>query len=114
MSKEKYIVREKNPAAVALGRMAAAKAGVNGMAQRGRLGAHARAVALSPERRSEIARKAVEARWAKAQHEAEAAEGADKQAREIAVELYGDPYADLDGVASPTPGKNKTKGGRSR
>ena len=95
MSKEKYIVREKNPAAVALGRMAAAKAGVNEMAKRGRLGARARANALSPERRSEIARKAVEARWAKVQHEAEAVERVDRQARKIAIELYGDPYADL-------------------
>ena len=95
MNKEKYIVREKNPAAVALGQMAFAKAGKNGMAKRGRLGARARAAALSPERRSEIARKAVEARWEKARNEADAAERVDRQAREIARTTYGDPYADL-------------------
>jgi hypothetical protein len=44
--------REKDPAAVALGR----KGGLKGGA--------ARAVSLSPEKRSEIAKKAAEARWA--------------------------------------------------
>ena len=92
---EKYIVREKNPAAVALGRMAAAKAGKNEMVKRGRMGARARVAALTPERRSEIARKAVEARWARAWNEAEAAEKVDRQARKIAVEVYGNPYEDL-------------------
>jgi hypothetical protein len=43
----------KNPAAVALGRLGGAKGG------------KARAAKLSPERRSEIARKASEARWKK-------------------------------------------------
>ena len=42
---------EKNPAAVALGRLG------------GKKGGKARAAALSPERRSEIARKAAAARW---------------------------------------------------
>jgi hypothetical protein len=43
----------KNPAAVALGRKG------------GKKGGRARAEALSPERRSEIAKKAAEARWGK-------------------------------------------------
>ena len=45
--------KAKNPHAVALGKLGAKKGGV------------ARAKKLSPERRSEIARKAVNARWAK-------------------------------------------------
>ena len=45
----------KNPHAVALGRLGGAKGGP------------ARAKALTPERRREIARKAAAARWAKAQ-----------------------------------------------
>jgi hypothetical protein len=48
------LVKEKNPAAVALGR--------NG----GKKGGFARAAKLTPEQRSESARKAVQARWAKA------------------------------------------------
>jgi hypothetical protein len=43
----------KNPAAVALGRLGGAKGG------------KARAAALTPEQRSEIAKKAAAARWAK-------------------------------------------------
>jgi len=43
--------REKNPAAVALGRLGGAKGG------------KARAAKLTPKRRSEIARKAAKARW---------------------------------------------------
>jgi len=43
----------KNPAAVALGRLGGLKGG------------KARAKALSPERRQEIARQAIAARWAK-------------------------------------------------
>jgi len=46
--------RKKNPAAVALGRKG------------GRKGGPARAARLTPEQRSESARKAVQARWAKA------------------------------------------------
>jgi hypothetical protein len=46
--------KRKNPAAVALGRLGGLKGGP------------ARAKKLSPERRSELARKAVLARWAKA------------------------------------------------
>lgn len=42
---------EKNPAAVALGRLG------------GKRGGKARAAKLTPERRSEIAKKAAEARW---------------------------------------------------
>lgn len=45
--------REKNPAAVALGRLGAKKGG------------QARAGSLSPKQRSEIAKKAAQARWAK-------------------------------------------------
>jgi hypothetical protein len=47
------VVREKNPAAVLLG-----KAG-------GLKGGKARAAALSPEKRSEIAKKAAATRWSK-------------------------------------------------
>jgi hypothetical protein len=43
--------RKKNPAAVALGKLGGAKGG------------HARAAALSPKRRSEIARQAADKRW---------------------------------------------------
>ena len=49
--------RRKNPAAVALGRLGGAKGGA------------ARAAALSPKQRSEIARKAAEKRWAEAKRE---------------------------------------------
>ena len=45
--------REKNPAAVALGRLGGAKGG------------HARAASLSPTRRKQIARKAAQARWSR-------------------------------------------------
>ena len=45
--------REKNPAAVALGKLGASKGG------------QARAENLSPTKRSEIAKKAAEARWNK-------------------------------------------------
>ncbi len=44
---------EKNPAAVALGKLG------------GKKGGKARAEKLTPERRKEIAKKAAEARWAK-------------------------------------------------
>lgn len=46
-------VPEKNPAAVALGRLGGVKGGP------------ARAASMSPKRRSEIAKKAAAARWAK-------------------------------------------------
>jgi hypothetical protein len=46
--------KRKNPYAVALGRLG------------GRKGGPARAAAMTPEERSESARKAVNARWAKA------------------------------------------------
>lgn len=46
--------KKKNPHAVALGKMGGAKGG------------RVRAARLTPEQRSEIARKAVSARWAKA------------------------------------------------
>lgn len=49
----------KDPHAVALGRKGGAKGGP------------ARAAALTPERRKEIAKKAVAARWAKAKAEAD-------------------------------------------
>jgi hypothetical protein len=47
---------ERNPHAAALGRLGGLKGG------------HARAAALSPKRRREIARAAARARWAKARH----------------------------------------------
>jgi len=50
---------KKNPAAVALGRLGGLKGG------------HARAAKMTPEERSEGARKAVLARWEKAKKEAE-------------------------------------------
>jgi len=46
-------IKQKNPAAVALGRLGGLKGG------------KARAEKLSPERRKEIARKAAESRWRK-------------------------------------------------
>src|ERR1017187_7467604 len=49
-------VKKKNPAAVALGRKG------------GRKGGPARAAKLTPEQRSESARKAVQVRWAKAKN----------------------------------------------
>ena len=51
------IVKKKNPAAVALGRKG------------GKKGGPARAAKLTPEQRSESARKAVQARWAKDRRE---------------------------------------------
>jgi hypothetical protein len=48
------MAKRKNPHAVALGRKGGKKGGL------------ARAAALSPEQRSDIARKAVQARWKKA------------------------------------------------
>ena len=53
--------RRKNPAAVALGRLGGKKAA-------GR-GGRARFAAMSAEERSEVARKAARARWAKAKKE---------------------------------------------
>ena len=50
---EKEEKSQKNPAAVALGRLGGLKGG------------KARAEKLSPERRKEIAKKAIEARWKK-------------------------------------------------
>jgi hypothetical protein len=48
-----YMSEEKNPAAVELGRLG------------GKKGGRARAAKLTPEERSEIARNAAKARWAK-------------------------------------------------
>ena len=48
-----FMAKKKNPHAVALGKMGGAKGG------------KVRAAKLSPERRQEIARKAVLSRWAK-------------------------------------------------
>ena len=53
------MTEEKNPAAVALGKLGASKGG------------KARAEKLSPERRKEIARKAAKARWDKKRREEE-------------------------------------------
>lgn len=54
---EEESLADKDPRAVALGR----KGGLAG----GKVGGKARAAALSPERRKEIAKKAADARWAK-------------------------------------------------
>ncbi len=51
------MAEEKNPAAVALGRLGASKGG------------KARAKKLTPEQRSQLARKAAKARWAKKRRE---------------------------------------------
>jgi len=53
------MAEEKNPAAVELGRLG------------GRKGGKARAEKLTPEQRSEIARKAAKARWAKKRQQEE-------------------------------------------
>jgi hypothetical protein len=50
--KEEITIKEKNPAAVALGRLGGLKGGP------------ARAEKLSPKKRKEIARKAAKSRWA--------------------------------------------------
>jgi hypothetical protein len=50
---------ERNPAAVALGKLGASKGG------------KARAKKLTPEQRSEIAKKAAQARWAKKREQGE-------------------------------------------
>jgi hypothetical protein len=50
---KKTLVKKKNPAAVALGRLGGAKGGA------------ARAASLTPEKRAEIAKKAAVARWTK-------------------------------------------------
>jgi hypothetical protein len=55
------MAEEKNPAAVALGKLG------------GRKGGKARAEKLTPEQRSEIARKAAKARWAKKRQQEEGA-----------------------------------------
>jgi hypothetical protein len=52
-------VTEKNPAAVALGKLG------------GRKGGKARAANMTPEERSEAARKAAKARWAKKRQQEE-------------------------------------------
>ena len=54
------MAEEKNPAAVALGRLGASKGG------------KARAEKLTPEQRKEIARKAAKARWDKKKQEGSA------------------------------------------
>jgi len=53
------MTEEKNPAAVALGKLG------------GRKGGKARAEKLTPERRREIAKKAANARWAKKRQQEE-------------------------------------------
>ena len=53
------MAEEKNPAAVALGKLGASKGG------------KARAEKLTPEERKEIARKAAKARWAKKRQQEE-------------------------------------------
>lgn len=56
----KNATKQKNPAAVALGRLGGLKGGP------------ARAKKLSPQRRSELARKAVLVRWAKSKKQSKA------------------------------------------
>lgn len=56
-NRTKAVSKRKNPAAVALGRKGGLKGG------------HARAASMTPEERSESARKAVQARWDKAKRE---------------------------------------------
>ena len=58
-------------------------------------GGRIRALRLMPSQRRDIARKAINARWAKYRKAAEEAAEIDRKARELAKELYGDPYADL-------------------
>jgi hypothetical protein len=53
------VAEEKNPAAVALGKLGASKGG------------KARAAKLTPEQRSAIAKKAAHARWAKRRQQEE-------------------------------------------
>jgi hypothetical protein len=60
------IKKRKNPAAVALGRRG------------GKKGGPARAAKLTPEQRSESARKAVQARWARAKVNAATAKTSDR------------------------------------
>jgi len=55
----KHEPAKKNPAAVMLGRLGGLKGG------------HARAAKMTPEERSESARKAVQARWERARQEAD-------------------------------------------
>ena len=54
---ENHKNKGKNPAASALGRLAAEKAGSLGMSEKGKKGSRRRAEKLTPERRSEIARQ---------------------------------------------------------
>jgi hypothetical protein len=54
-----YVAEEKNPAAVALGKLGASKGG------------KARAEKLSPEQKKAIAKKAAQARWAKRRQQEE-------------------------------------------
>jgi hypothetical protein len=64
---------QKNPAAVALGRLGGKKGGkaraaaltAEERSESARIAAEGRAQKLSPKRRAEIARKAAEARWGK-------------------------------------------------
>ena len=65
----------------------------------GSTGGRRRAQALMRSERIEIARKGAIARWAKYRKAAEEAAEIDRKARELAKELYGDPYADLGGEA---------------
>ena len=87
---------EKNPAAVALGRLGGLKGG------------HARAAALSPERRSEIARLASRARWGK--KEAREADRSTQPA--LPKEIPPPPEKNPDAVALGRLGA--VKGGHAR
>jgi len=64
LKNEKIKSKSENPAAI-LGRISAKKAGFKGMSEKGKKGGTARAAALSPERRKEIARAGALARKAK-------------------------------------------------
>ena len=86
---------KKNPVAMARGKASAEKRGHAEMKECASEGGRIRAIRLTPRQRSEIAQKASTARWNKVREAAEEAAEIDRRAREIAVEIYGDPYADL-------------------
>ena len=59
------MARKKNRAAAELGKLRAKKLGPERVREIATLASHAREHAISPERRSEIAKKAAAARWGK-------------------------------------------------
>ncbi len=81
--------RKKNPAAVALGRKG------------GKKGGPARAARLTPEQRSEIARKAVRARWRKAKEGSVHTKGAN-----TAINKFGESRNQIDEPAPAAADSN--------